>query len=214
MSGGHFDYNQSLISEIADTIAIEIARALLPKPKKVHEDYWTIDEHDCPCSCHNYSGYREFKTYEEAESFLLWDKSIVPADHNYGISHIPKEDKVFRSTKLLMGGTKDADPIPWLYTIHHCVFDHYPYDADVLELNEETIETMKQAYLQLRKAYVYAQRVDWMLSGDDGEDTMQMRLKEELDAVQQEFDNKDWTCPYEGWNEDELEKAEPSGPVH
>lgn len=62
---------------------------------------------------------------------------------------------------------------------------------------------MKQAYLQLRKAYVYAQRVDWMLSGDDGEDTMQTRLKEELDAVQQEFDNKDWTCPYEGWDEDE-----------
>ena len=185
MSGGHFDYNQSLISEIADTIAIEIARALLPKPQKVHEDYWTIDEHDCPSSYHNYCSYHEFKTYEEAESFLLWDKSIVP-----------------------------ADPIPWLYTIHHCVFDHYPYDADVLDLNEETIETMKQAYLQLRKAYVYVQRVDWMLSGDDGEDTMQMRLKEELDAVQQEFDNKDWTCPYEGWNADELEKAEPSGPVH
>ena len=31
---------------------------------------------------------------------------------------------------------------------------------------------------------------------------MQTRLKEELDKVQQEFDNKDWTCPYEGWNED------------
>lgn len=42
MSGGHFNYNQSLISEIADTIATEIARALLPKPQKVHEDYWTI----------------------------------------------------------------------------------------------------------------------------------------------------------------------------
>ena len=38
---------------------------------------------------------------------------------------------------------------------------------------------------------------------DDGEDDLQSRLKEELDEVQQEFDNKDWTCPYEGWNEDE-----------
>ena len=65
------------------------------------------------------------------------------------------------------------------------------------------METMKQAYLQIRKAYVYAQRVDWMLSGDDGEDTMQTRLKEELDEVQQEFDTKNWACPYEGWNEDE-----------
>ena len=203
MSGGHFNYSQSLISEIADTIAIEIARALLPKPQKVHEDYWTIYEHDCPCSCHNYCGYREFKTYEEAERFLLSGKSIVPADHNYGISHIRNEDKMFRSTELLMRGTKNAEPIPWLYTIHHSVYDHYPYDADVLELNDETIETMKQAYLQIRKAYVYAQRVDWMLSGDDGEDTMQTRLKEELDEVQQEFDTKNWACPYEGGNEDE-----------
>ena len=31
---------------------------------------------------------------------------------------------------------------------------------------------------------------------------MQTRLKEELDEVQQKFDNKDWTCPYEGWNEE------------
>lgn len=203
MSGGHFEYNQCLITEIADSIAIEIARAFLPKPQKVHEDYWIINEHDCLCSYHNYCGYREFKTYKEAESFLLSDKTIVPTDHNYGISHISKEDKVFCSTSLLMSGTEDSEPIPWLYTIHHCVYDHYPYDADVLELNEETIETMKQAYLQIRKAYVYAQRVDWMLSGDDGEDSMQTRLKEELDEVQQEFDNKDWTCPYDGWDEDE-----------
>ena len=203
MSGGHFNYSQSLIREIADTIEIEIAKALLPKPQKVHEDYCTIEEHDCPCSYHDYCRYHKFKTYEEAERFLLSDKSIVPADHNYDISLIDKDDKVFRSTKLLMRGTKDAKPIPWLYTIHHCVYDHYPYDADVLELNEETIETMKQAYLQIRKAYVYAQRVDWMLSGDDGEDTMQTRLRKELDEVQQEFDTKDWACPYEGWNEDE-----------
>lgn len=201
MSGGHFNYNQCLISEIADSIAIEIARALQPKPHKVHEDYWTIDEHDTPYSRHNYWRYHEFSSYEEAENLLLSDKSIVPADRDYGISHIRKEDKVFRSTKLLMRGTKESEPIPWLYTIHHCVYDHYPYDADVLELNEETIETMKQAYLQIRKAYVYAQRVDWMLSGDDGEDDLQTRLKEELDEIQQEFDNKDWTCPYEGWEE-------------
>lgn len=203
MSGGHFDYHQYQMKDIADSIAIEIARALLPKPQKVHEDYWTINEHNCRCSYHNYCGYMEFKSYEEAESFLLADESIIPADHDYGISHIRKEDRVFRSTKLIMSDTEDSEPIPWLYTIHHCIYDHYPYDADVLELNDETIATMKQAYLQIRKAYVYAQRIDWMLSGDDGEDTMQTRLQEELDEVQQEFDNKDWACPYEGWDEDE-----------
>lgn len=201
MSGGHFDYHQYQIQKIADTIAIEIARALKPKPQKVHEDYWVIYEHDCPSSYHWYWYHQEFMTFEEAERFLLMHENIVPSEQNYGISHIDKEDKVYRSTKLVMCGTEDAEPIPRLYTIHHCVFDHYPYDADVLELTKETIETMKQAYLQLRNAYVYAQRVDWMLSGDDGEDTMQTRLKEELAEIQQEFDSKDWTCPYEGWDE-------------
>lgn len=204
MSGGHFNYNQYLIyliKEIADSIAIEIARALNPKPQKVHEDYWMIYEHDCPSSYHWFGSHKEFKTFEEAERFLLLHETIVPSEQTYGISHIDKEDKVFRSTKLVMSGTEKACPIPWLYTIHHCVYDHYPYDIDMLELTEETIETMKQAYLQMRKAYVYAQRVDWMLSGDDGEDTIQTRLNEELAEVQQEFDAKDWTCPYEGWDE-------------
>ena len=38
----------------------------------------------------------------------------------------------------------DDEPMPVLYVIRHCVFDHYPYDMDVLELNDETIETMKE----------------------------------------------------------------------
>lgn len=201
MSGGHFNYNQYLIKEIADSIAIEIARALKPKPQKVHEDYWVIHEHDCPSSYHWYGCHQEFKTFEEAEKYLLLHETIVPSEQTYGISDIDKEDKVYRSTKLVMSGTEETELIPWLYTIYHCVYDHYPYDAEVLELTEETIEAMKQAYLQIRKAYVYAQRMDWMLSGDDGEDAMQTRLNEELAEVQQEFDTKDWTCPYEGWDE-------------
>lgn len=203
MSGGHFDYQQHAIQEIADSIAVEIARALQPKPPMVHEDYWVIYEHNNLCSFHNFRQYLEFETYEEAESFLLADKSIVVAEHNYGIHLMDGNDKIFRSTRLFMNETKDSEPIPWLYSIHHCVYDHYPFDAGVLELSEETIETMKVAYLQIRKAYVYAQRVDWMLSGDDGEDDMQLRIKTDMKEVQDEYDSKDWSCPYEGWNEND-----------
>jgi hypothetical protein len=35
----------------------------------------------------------------------------------------------------------------------------------------------------LRKAAVYAQRVDWLLSGDDGEETFLERLKKDLDKL-------------------------------
>ena len=50
MSGGYFDRNIYAIGEIAASIERDIARALRPKPEKVHEDYWTIYEHDSPCS--------------------------------------------------------------------------------------------------------------------------------------------------------------------
>ncbi len=73
------------------------------------------------------------------------------------------------------------------------MYDHYPYEADVLELADETIEIMKVAYKQIRIAEIYAQRVDWMMSGDDGEDDLQERLKGELEEFEKEFRNKDWT---------------------
>lgn len=201
MSGGHFDYQQWRIHEIADTIERDIARALRPKPAMVHEDYWVIDEMESPHSYHSTGHYHTFSSYEEAESFLLSRGDIVNAEQKYADGSFFKNGTVFQSTRRCMKGTADDDQTPVLYVIRHCVFDHYPYDVDVLELNDETIETMKEAYRQIRIAGIYADRVDWMMSGDDGEDTMQERLKEELAALEKEIASKNWSHPYEGWDE-------------
>ena len=148
MSGGYFDRNIYAIGEIAASIERDIARALRPKPEKVHEDYWTIYEHDSPCSCRFFGGwgYMTFDKYEEAESFLLSRKGIVKAEERYIDRRRFEDDVVFQSTDSYMDETPDEEHIPVLYTIHHCVYDHYPDDADVLELTDETIETMKEAY--------------------------------------------------------------------
>lgn len=45
---------------------------------------------------------------------------------------------------------------------------------------KETIKEFKNGIEALRKAYVYARRIDYLLSGDDGEDDFHKRLKEEL----------------------------------
>lgn len=203
MSGGHFDYQQWRIREIADTIERDIARALRPKPAMVHEDYWVIDEMESPHSYHSTGHYHTFSSYEEAESFLLSCGDIVNAEQKYADGSFFKNGTVFQSTRRYMKGTAadDDEPMPVLYVIRHCVFDHYPYDMDVLELNDETIETMKEAYRQIRIAGIYADRVDWMMSGDDGEDTMQERLKEELAALEKEIASKNWSHPYDGWDE-------------
>jgi wyosine [tRNA(Phe)-imidazoG37] synthetase (radical SAM superfamily) len=92
-----------------------------------------------------------------------------------------------------MSDTYDGERIPVLYSIHHCYYDRYPNDADVLELTDETIETMKEAYRQIRIAEIYATRMDWMMSGDDGEDSFRERIKEDLAEFKKEYAAKDWT---------------------
>ena len=83
MSGGYFNRNTYAMREIADAIERDIARALQPKPEKVQEDYWTIYEKDCFGSYHSYKDYMSFGNYEDAESFLLRDKTIVKAEQKY-----------------------------------------------------------------------------------------------------------------------------------
>ena len=79
MSGGYFDRSTYAMRDIADTMERDIARALQPKPEKEHMDYWVIYEKDSFSSFHNYNSYMKFTSYEDAESFLLRDKTIVKA---------------------------------------------------------------------------------------------------------------------------------------
>jgi hypothetical protein len=48
----------------------------------------------------------------------------------------------------------------------------------------EVVEEFKNGLLLLRKAAVYVQRIDWLVSGDDGEDSFLRRLPEDLAQVQ------------------------------
>lgn len=193
MSGGHFNYNQYLLREIAQKIEEDIARALKPKPEKVHENYWTIEEKDSLVSCRSFGGYMTFDSYAEAESYLLSFGNIRPAEPEYASGRFFNvDDVIFQSDKRFMRGTKEGEQIPVLYAIHHAEYDRYPDDADVLELTDETINSLKEAYRQLRIAEIYADRVDWLISDDDDEDSYKERLKEELEKFKKEFQNKDW----------------------
>lgn len=51
------------------------------------------------------------------------------------------------------------------------------------EYSDKTIEEFKKGVNILKQAVVYAQRIDWLLSGDDGEETFHERLKEDLSKI-------------------------------
>ena len=113
MSGGHFDYYQWQIEDIANSI----------------EDY-------------------------------IYGHSINKEDINYYI-----EDHWL-----------DDEEKEYIKKNEHTIPNRYNY-------SKETIKEFKKGLAILRKAYIYAQRIDWLLSGDDGEESFHKRLKEELDNL-------------------------------
>ena len=59
----------------------------------------------------------------------------------------------------------------------------YSQWGDIEPYSKETLKELKKGVEILKKAFVYAQRIDWLLSGDDGEESFLIRLKEELEAL-------------------------------
>ena len=111
MSGGHFDYNQFRIDDIADSI----------------EDY-------------------------------IYGHSLEEEDVEYYI----KDNWLENKEKEYIINNKHTIP-------NRC------------EFSEETIEEFKKGLDILRKAYIYAQRIDWLLSGDDDEKSFHESLKEDFE---------------------------------
>jgi hypothetical protein len=46
--------------------------------------------------------------------------------------------------------------------------------------NEDTIARFKQGLRYLKLAQIYAHRIDWLVSCDDGEDTFNRRIKSDI----------------------------------
>lgn len=80
--------------------------------------------------------------------------------------------------------------------IQEMITDKY-YDDDYIEyakkhnktmpnyycFNKTAMDRMRYGLKVIKKARVYLQRIDWLLSGDDGDDTFIRRLEEELKEI-------------------------------
>lgn len=62
-------------------------------------------------------------------------------------------------------------------------YEKYPEDLNHHKYSDDVIEKFKEAVLILKKAEIYAQRVDWLISGDDGEENFLKRLNEDLSKL-------------------------------
>jgi hypothetical protein len=65
-------------------------------------------------------------------------------------------------------------------------YERYPEDLYHYKYPDEVIEKFKEGVDVLRKAAIYAQRIDWLISCDDGEESFLRRLKEELSELKED----------------------------
>jgi hypothetical protein len=56
-------------------------------------------------------------------------------------------------------------------------------EHDWRNYSQETISEFKTGLEILKTAYVYVQRIDWLVSGDDSESTFHVRLNEDLNEL-------------------------------
>lgn len=62
-------------------------------------------------------------------------------------------------------------------------YEKYPEEKFYHKYPDEVIEEFKKGIELIAKAQTYMHRIDWLLSGDDGEETFIRRLKEDLDKL-------------------------------
>jgi hypothetical protein len=65
-------------------------------------------------------------------------------------------------------------------------YEKYPEDKFYPTYSKDVQEKLKEAVKALRVAYIYANRVDRFLAGDDGEESFLKRLSSELEKLEKE----------------------------
>lgn len=163
MSGGTFEYNQYRLSEIRERIEEEIVHAIKPRPPKIKE-VWISD-----------MVYRVKPNYRSGTINRHWnDYCTLDSVRDYyirqGYEIKDISDKEFHIEL-------DEQTI---IEVRLCESEKYIDDCYYPDYSKETIKELKKAVKILKKAEIYTQRIDYLIAGDDSEESFHERLQEEL----------------------------------
>lgn len=68
-------------------------------------------------------------------------------------------------------------------------YEKYPEDLYHHRYPDNVVEKFKEGVRILREAQVYAQRIDWLVSGDDGVESFLSRLNDDLEKAKKDLEN-------------------------
>jgi len=63
-------------------------------------------------------------------------------------------------------------------------YEKYPDDKFHYKYSDEIIEKFKEGLKHIELAHIYMQRLDWLLSGDDGDESFISRLEDDLKKLE------------------------------
>lgn len=66
-------------------------------------------------------------------------------------------------------------------------YDKYPEDLYHYKYPDEVIQKFKEGIKIIRLAEIYAHRIDWLISGDDGEETFLKRLEGDINRLEEDL---------------------------
>lgn len=171
MSGGHFDYQQYRIEEIAehlekDIADIEFAKEI-GKVKKKELYAHLVDTTDSGRKYWPHWLVEMCYRYETRDEFV---KSLMNR-----CEYSERGGKIFfnDNNRIYEVVVYEGEREEWADGNWHHEFE-----------DPEILEEFKKGLKILKTAAIYAQRIDWLLSGDDGEESFKERLKEELDELE------------------------------
>ena len=175
MSGGAFDYAQYRIDDIICRIEDEIERATCERPPLVTKQgvsVYEITGKDSKSYCFNY----RFTCFDSAIDYF------TNCDRYQLLRGASREGETFVYFKEIFTGE--------VYEVRSYTYEEYETDEDgeipyLPDYSEETIKEFRKGVEILKKAQVYANRIDWLMSGDDGEESFHKRLEEQLKELEE-----------------------------
>lgn len=172
MSGGHFDYKQWYINDIADEIESIISKETGPRPPAKKEK-------------HKYA-YRQFNN--GSTGLVSFPSDNIEWEH---VRYKMRKD-IAEVSDIEQTGAKKSFKAASIYGEKYVVcedeeehyFDESGEEVFYRDFKPETLARFREAVGQLRRAAIFAKRIDWLLSSDDGEDSFLRRIDKELAALE------------------------------
>lgn len=170
MSGGHFDYYQYHIEEIADRLEmdiadIEYARSIGKVNKK--EVYAHLLD--------TVNGQKSWPSWLVDVCCRYDNKEDAIKSLRNNVNIHEKDGKLYYDDTF-----SKYEVVIYEGVVEEWADGEYHFDIE----DPEVFEEFKKGLKILKTAAIYAQRIDWLRSGDDGEESFKQRLKEELDELE------------------------------